>query len=65
MDRNFRDIKGALEYKGFEVLILAFKGKHAQLTTDKSIETHLHTKTRWVVETIHGCIAQKLFLIHI
>lgn len=64
LDRGFRDIKEALENKGFKVLMPALRGKRAQLTTEESNESRLVTKIRWVVEAIHGCIAQKYKLLH-
>ncbi|KAL1493831.1 hypothetical protein ABEB36_009517 [Hypothenemus hampei] len=61
--REDHDIRSLLK-KGFEVLMPALKGKRNQLTTKESNESRMVTKIRWVVEAVHGNIAQKDRLLH-
>lgn len=64
LDRGFRDVKNFLEAKGYKVLMPALKGKHGQLTTKEANDSRFVTKIRWVVEAVHGQIAQKCKLLH-
>lgn len=64
LDRGFRDVKKYLEQKGYIVFMPALKGKRDQLTTQESNDTRFVTKIRWVVEAVHGWIAQKCKLLH-
>ena len=64
LDRGFRDVKKFLENEGYQVLMPALKGNRPQLTTQESNESRLITKLRWVIEAVHGIIAQKFKLLH-
>ena len=63
LDRGFRDVKDALEKKGFTVLMPALKGNRKQLSTEESNESRFVTKVRWVVEAVHGVLKQKYRLL--
>lgn len=65
LDRGlFRDIKPMFKKKGFNVLMPALKGHPNQLTTEESNKSRLVTKSRWIVEAVHGIIGQKCKLLH-
>ena len=59
LDQGFRDVVKDLEEKNFKVLILALKDKRKQLSTEESKESRFVTKTRWVVQAVHGVLKQK------
>lgn len=63
VDRGFRDVRGELEQKGFEVLMPALKGKRKQLPTLEANHSRLVTKIRWAVEATHGILKQKYQLL--
>ena len=64
VDRGFRDVIEDLSKLKYKILIPAFKGKSAQLSTKQSNESRFVTKIRWPVECIHGIIGQKFKLLH-
>lgn len=64
LDRGFRDIVDTLKEKGYMVLMPSLKGKRNQLTAEESNYSRFVTKLRWVVESVHGIIAQKYRLLH-
>ncbi|XP_008553228.3 uncharacterized protein LOC103575255 [Microplitis demolitor] len=64
VDRGFRDVVEFLNDKGFNVLMPAFKGNKLQLSTEEANISRNITKIRWVVEAVHGNIAQKYKLLH-
>lgn len=64
VDRGFRDAVGDITKEGYTVLMPAIKGKRAQLPTDEANMSRQVTKIRWVVEAVHGAIAQKYNLLH-
>ncbi|XP_076288271.1 uncharacterized protein LOC143212878 [Lasioglossum baleicum] len=64
VDRGFRDVVEHLKSKGYNVLMPACKGNRAQLTTAEANSSRFVTKIRWVVEAVHGDIAQKYRLFH-
>lgn len=64
VDRGFRDSVDLLQSKGYTVLMPALKGNRPQLTTEEANESRRVTKLRWVVEAVHGAIAQKYRLLH-
>ena len=63
LDRGFRNVKDALEKKGFIVLMPALKGKRKQLSTEESNKLRFVTKVPWVVEAVHGVLKQKYRLL--
>ncbi|XP_051171003.1 uncharacterized protein LOC127287892 isoform X1 [Leptopilina boulardi] len=64
LDRGFRDVVSKLEERGYKVLMPALKGNRNQLTTEESNFLRFVTKILWVVEVVHGIIAQKYKLLH-
>lgn len=64
VDRGFRDVVNKIEEGGFRVLMPALKGNKKQLDTTEANESRKVTKIRWVVEAVHGAIAQKYKLLH-
>lgn len=64
VDRGFRDSVDFLRSKGYTVLMPASKGNRTQLTTEEANESRRITKLRWVVEAVHGAVAQKYRLLH-
>lgn len=64
VDRGFRDVVEDLKKDGFQVLMPAMKGKRKQLPCSEANESRKVTKIRWVVEAVHGAVAQKYSLLH-
>lgn len=50
LDREFRDVVGDLETKGFKVLMPSLKGKRNQLSTEEANHSRRVTAIRWPVE---------------
>lgn len=50
--------------RGFIPIMPAFKGNRPQLTTEEANASRKVTKIRWVIEAVHGAIAQKYELLH-
>jgi len=64
VDRGFRDAVEALSEKGYHVLMPVCKGKKPQLSSEEANISRKVTKMRWVIEAVHGAIAQKYKLLH-
>ena len=64
LDRGFRDCVKFLEEKGYNVKMPCLKGRQKQLSWKEANYSRLITKIRWVVESVHGIIAQKYILLH-
>ncbi|XP_058799092.1 uncharacterized protein LOC131668719 [Phymastichus coffea] len=65
LDRGFRDIKSKLENDGYRVLMPALKDKNQkQLSAEDANKSRLVTILRWVVEAVHGAVAQKYKFFH-
>lgn len=56
LDCGFCDVAGDLKNKGFKVLMPALKGQQKQLTVKQANVSRFVTKTRWIVEAVHGMI---------
>lgn len=63
LDRGFRDVVDLIKSKGYRVMMPALKGKQKQLTTKEANYSRLVTKTRWVVESVHGMLKKKFRLL--
>ncbi|XP_076660127.1 uncharacterized protein LOC143363434 [Halictus rubicundus] len=64
VDRGFRDVVEHMKNRGYNVLMPACKGNRAQLITAEANSSRFVTKIRWIVEAVHGDIAQKYRLLH-
>ncbi|XP_058802355.1 uncharacterized protein LOC131670634 [Phymastichus coffea] len=65
LDRGFRDVKSQLENDEYQVLMPALKGKNEkQLSAEDANKSRLVTILRWVVEAVHGNVAQKYKFFH-
>ena len=52
VNRGFRDALQHLEDEGYNVLMPAFEGNRAQLTSEEANSSRFVTKVRWVVEAV-------------
>ena len=64
VDRGFRDAVDFMKSMSFQVFMPAMKGKRKQIPCDEANTSRLVTKVRWIVETVHGRVAQRYKLLH-
>ncbi|XP_058805630.1 uncharacterized protein LOC131672433 [Phymastichus coffea] len=65
LDRGFRDIVSQLESDRYRVLMPALKDRNLkQLSAEDSNKSRLVTMLQWVVEAVHGNVAQKYKFFH-
>lgn len=64
VDRGFRDAVQHMKNLGFRVAMPAMKGRRKQLPCDEANNSRFVTKLRWIVEAVHGRVAQRYRLLH-
>ncbi|XP_026464766.1 uncharacterized protein LOC113367370 [Ctenocephalides felis] len=64
VDRGFRDALTDIKSAGYVPLMPCCRGRRKQLTTEEANESRRITKLRWVIEAVHGNIAQRYRLLH-